>query len=218
MKTGHRLRPDLPPLPSRMKSLPVAESGYPVPWFVAWVENKPEFRVVARGKIELAVSKNLCWVCGKPLATEKAFVLGPMCALNRTNAEPPSHVNCAIFSAVACPFLTRPKAERRTDAMPSGTVAPAGMPIMRNPGCVAVWTTRSYSLFADGLGGRLFRVGDPVSVLWFAEGRMATYSEVLESITTGMPILEQAATEDGREALWELYAAKERLLPLLPTA
>ena len=34
----------LPPMPSRIAALPVDERGYPVPWFVAWIDGKPEFR------------------------------------------------------------------------------------------------------------------------------------------------------------------------------
>jgi len=30
-----RLRPNLPPLPDRMKALPIDRRGFPVPWFVA---------------------------------------------------------------------------------------------------------------------------------------------------------------------------------------
>jgi hypothetical protein len=39
-----RLRPELTELPLRMRGLPLDERGYPVPWFVAWIDGKPEFR------------------------------------------------------------------------------------------------------------------------------------------------------------------------------
>lgn len=36
------LRADLPPLPPRMQRLPVDERGYPVSFFVAWPDGKPD--------------------------------------------------------------------------------------------------------------------------------------------------------------------------------
>src|SRR5262245_13722710 len=103
------LRPDLPPLPDYMKSLKLDHRGYPVPWFVDWINGKPDFRVVRPDGPGIAHRKHLCWVCGKSRHTRlAAFVIGPMCAVNRISAEPPSHLECATFAATACPFLTHP--------------------------------------------------------------------------------------------------------------
>src|SRR5437764_29347 len=103
------LHPNLPALPSRLKLLPVDERGFPVPWFVAWIDGKPDFRVVDQRKMAIAVSEKRCWVCGDFLGRYMAFVIGPMCAVNRVSSEPPSHRECAEFSVRACPFLTKPK-------------------------------------------------------------------------------------------------------------
>src|SRR5215510_204714 len=110
------LRANLPPLPRRMQSLPVSDRGFPVPWFVPWVNGQPEFRAMDGRKFELAVGKKLCWVCGQPLGTRFAFVVGPMCGINRISSEPPSHRECAEFSAMGCPFLSMPKMVRRDDS------------------------------------------------------------------------------------------------------
>src|SRR5262245_64030480 len=75
------LRENLPPLPARMKSLPVSDRGYPIPWFVPDLDGKPEFRAMDGRKWALAVEKHLCWVCGQPLGTRFAFVVGPMCGI-----------------------------------------------------------------------------------------------------------------------------------------
>ena len=40
------LRDELEPLPQRMTGLPIDERGYVVPWFVAWVNKKAEFRAI----------------------------------------------------------------------------------------------------------------------------------------------------------------------------
>ena len=54
-------------LPLRLRKLPLDPRGYPVPWFVAWVDGVPEFRAVDGRKFVQAVRAKLCWVCGEPL-------------------------------------------------------------------------------------------------------------------------------------------------------
>src|SRR5262245_10337978 len=124
------LRPELElPLPRNMSRLP-QHRGYPVPWFVEWVDGEPEFRAMSRVKWWTAVGmgrdgilrphQSHCWVCGGPMARAGflatfAFTIGPMCAINRVSSEPPSHVECAEWSARNCPFLSRPHARRRED-------------------------------------------------------------------------------------------------------
>lgn len=39
-----KLRHDLPPLIPRIAKLPLNDSGYPVPFFVGYVNGKPDFR------------------------------------------------------------------------------------------------------------------------------------------------------------------------------
>src|SRR5688500_69447 len=108
----------LPPIPSAIAKLTRDERGYPVPWFVSWLDGKPEFRVADASKFRLALRERRCWVCGERTKRRKdnwpdlTFVLGPMCTITRTTAEPPCHFECAEFSAMACPFLSMPKAKR----------------------------------------------------------------------------------------------------------
>ena len=93
------LRPGLPPLPRRMRTLPIDERGYPVPWFVQWFlpdgsgaapgVGKPDFRVADGYKRESAVKHRLCWLCGGKLGRQFAFVIGPMCAINFALFRPP---------------------------------------------------------------------------------------------------------------------------------
>ena len=188
------------PMPDRIRALPICPTRLvPVPFFVDYVDGKPEFRAADGRKLVRCVKESLCWVCGQKLGNDRSFLLGPMCAVNRTSAEPPSHRECAEFSARACPFLTKPHMRRREGGLPEEAGC-AGVMIKRNPGCMAIWTS-DFKLFDDGSGGVLFTVGEPTAVSWWAEGRTATRQEVLESVTTGIPILMAQAQKGGQRAI-----------------
>ena len=193
------LREGLPPLPPKMRDLPVDERGYPVPFFVAWIDGKPDHRIADPEKMAVCIEQNRSWLCGRHLSAFKAFCIGPMCAITRTIGEPPSHKECATYAATACPFLTRPHAKRRNAGMPDNVCDAAGNPIKRNPGAVCVWVTKRHRPFQVG-NGLLFDIGPPESLQWFAEGRPATRAEVDESIATGLPLLIADAQKGGEMA------------------
>jgi hypothetical protein len=218
------VRPGLEPMPRRMLALPVDDRGYPVPWFVAWVDGKPEFRAMDPQKFVDAIRKKLCWVCGERLGVNVCFVAGPMCGINRTSSEPPSHLDCARWSARNCPFLSNPRMARREDeTMNNATLREnaAGFAITRNPGVAMLWVTRQYEVFdtAEVKGntnrGFLIQMGEPESVEWFASGRMATRQEVIDSIETGLPNLEAIARTEqgGLEALRRYRQRFEKWIP-----
>lgn len=205
----------LPDPPARIARLPRDHAGRPVPWFVAWIDGAPDFRVVRADGIADAVRFRTCWLCGDPLGANATFVIGPMCSINRVSPEPPSHRDCADYAARACPFLTRPQMRRRTTDLPEDTVDPGGIMIVRNPGVALVWTSRTWRL--DRQHG-IFDVGNPTDVRWYAEGRPATRAEVLASIDSGLPLLRAEAEKDPRRdlALAELdrlYGDAMRLVP-----
>lgn len=214
--TGYRA--ELPPVPARMGLLQVVR-GYPVPWFVTWVDGEPEFRIMDGDKFVRAVRERRCWVCGQPLGSFLAFLVGPMCAVNRISAEPPSHRECAEFSAKACPFLSRPHARRREGGIPEKAAA-AGHMIRRNPGVALVWITKKYTRIKTTagpakVGNTLFQMGEPREVVCFAEGRLATPDEIRASVDSGYPILLEAAQSEGPDSIRALereVAVARRLL------
>jgi len=221
------LRAELTPLPARIAALPIFR-GYPVPWFVAYPEatandpyqGEPDFRTADARKWLRAVKESLCWVCGQRLGSRLSFVLGPMCGITRTTSEPPNHHECAVWSVINCPFLSRPQAVYRHDNMPEGAVGPAGEAIDRNPGVSLVWTARDFRVFGDGKGGRLITVGDPERVECFAMGRAATRAEINHSVETGLPFLlaqvEREKESERPAALEELMKRKLCFEALLP--
>lgn len=205
-------------LPVSMRLLPKDKRGFPVPWFVEWVDGEPEFRAMDGRKWISAVREGLCWVCSGKLGKTKAFVAGPMCGINRTSSEPPSHLDCAIWSAKNCPFLSNPNMVRREDETINNSNLrknAAGLAIARNPGVAMVWVTRQYEVFNAGNGKPLIQMGAPDKVLWFAYGRQATREEVDESIDSGLPNLEAMARQEpgGIEALNRYIQRFQRCLP-----
>ena len=203
------------PMPDRIRRLPLSPKGMPVPWFVAWIDGTPDFRVIGPGKIAEAWNRKRCWVCGDPLGVNLAMTLGPMCAINRTISEPPAHRECAVFSCEACPFLANPRTKRNEAGLPDDMQFAPGLGIRRNPGAMAVWITRKVRPFKVS-NGTLFTFDDPSEVIWFANGRKATRAEVDHSISTGLPILFAEAEKEGPKAVAALNAAIVRAEKYLP--
>lgn len=193
-------------LPLFMRQLPVDKRGFPVPYFVAWQHGVPVFPAMDPKKFQIALKQKRCWVCGRKLFANKAFVIGPMCCVNRINSEPPSHVECAEFSAKNCPFLSRPMAKRTFEGDRSQV---AGIMIDRNPGVCAVWITTTFKPFEAG-NGTLFDLGPPKRLEFYAQGRIATDAEIRASVASGLPLLMKASQEDGDWAVAEFLQAVER--------
>ena len=221
----NELREGLPDLPKRMRYLPVDSRGYPVPWFVAWINGKPDHRIMDARKMPSAVRRDLCWMCGQKMGVSKAFTIGPISCISRAISEPPSHPSCASFAVRACPFLTRPRAQRREAGMPDHAEM-AGVPMKRNPGVICIWVTRDYKIFRSGHGGApgnegwLFEIGDPESMEWYAEGRMAQRAEVDASMVDAIPFLTNLADQEDEgsrhELLQRMSAARGLLDAFLP--
>lgn len=205
----------LPPMPAPMQALPTDRHGRPVPWFVHWQDGAPDFRVIRARGTDDALRFQLCWVCGRQRGRHAAFVVGPMCAVNRTTAEPPCHLACAVWSAQACPFLATPsmtRRERGIDTSAEGPhLDPAGVMIARNPGVALVWSSRSWAPFSAP-GGVLIHLGEPTATSWWAHGRPATRAEVLDSMDSGLPLLRERVEEERTEpARVQARAELERL-------
>jgi hypothetical protein len=208
------------PIPPRMAARPLSERGFPVPFFVAWVDDlgklvrpglgRPDFRVTDRGALFHAVSFDACWMCGQPLGKFRSLVLGPMCLANRMTAEPSCHPDCAEYAARACPFLANPRARRNEHvALPPGSTDSESH-IRRNPGVVALYvhTARKLRRLARKDGPPLFHlpVGEPHRLTFWRDGRMAPHAEVMESIDTGLPLLEDQARRQSLAAVEALEA------------
>lgn len=175
LKAASRTRPFPVPIPARMGHLPVDRRGYPVPFFVKRVKGlEPDFRVMCEEAAKRALRARLCWVCGGQLGRHLAFVGGPRSEASGLYADLPSHLECARFSAQACPVLANPGARMRNGGLPDGVGLLSGQ-TGENPRVAAVVVVREFRL--DPVVGA-FRIGPKEAVEWYAEGRPATAEEV----------------------------------------
>lgn len=219
-------------IPERLRGRPVDRRGFLVPYFVAWLDDAgnlmapgtgtPDFRVIDTNKMALCVRFNRCWLCGQQLGRHLAFVLGPMCTINRIISEPPSHRDCARYALQVCPFMIRPRMRRNEHELPAKHVKAAGLHSGGNPGGLVEWICDKYKPVPAqrGHAGILFQVGEPSSVTWWREGRPATRAEAAEVLHAGYERLKQTAVEfdgpDGVAELDRLTRQAERYLPGAP--
>lgn len=215
------------PIPKRMQKLPISDKGFPIPAFVAWLAPDKnnylpvgargavrDFRVIDSRYMDACFRMSKCWLCAEPLGRYRVFAIGPMCLVNRTTMEPPSHRDCAEYAVAACPFLSRPKMVRNEKDLPEHHRM-TGTGILRNPGVTALYQTNDYRRFRVG-DGMLCRLGTPERIDWYAEGKRATRAQVKEAIDSGMPILMQDAASEGPEAVAELRKLRAEATPWFP--
>lgn len=203
-------------MPDRIAELSRNGAGVPIPYFVAFVNGRPDFRIADKRKFALCLRAGLCWICGQRLGRYKSFAIGPMCVVNRVSSEPPSHRDCSAYALRACPFLTRPNAIRREGGKPAG-ITHAGEMILTNPGVGALWVTENFKLI-EVEGGHLVELGEPSEVTWWKEGRMAARAEVIGAMVTGLPALREVAASEGADSLADLQRCIDRAQRFLPDA
>lgn len=101
-------------IPRELAHLKIDSRGYPVPYFVSWIDGKPEFRFLNADRLDMIIRRKVCHICGKKLPDDYFyFISGPMGLHNKISTDAPMHKVCAEFSIFACPHLFRQKAERR---------------------------------------------------------------------------------------------------------
>lgn len=183
------------PIPRQMRRLPVDPvTGFHVPWFVAWIEHangalRPDFRVIRpAAQLDAYVGKR-CWLCGQPLGEIRAFVIGPMCSINRISSEPASHGSCARYAVKVCPFLVTPARKRNTKDLPEGISDPAGRHDPGNPGAMALWYSKENATILEMSdeegGGWLYILPEPEKVEWYAKGALITEGEAFAPFIEG---------------------------------
>jgi hypothetical protein len=119
-------------IPKELAHLKIDERGYPVPYFVSWVDGKPEFRFLDHSRQEMIIEKGVCHICGKKLNKDYNYVIsGPIGYQNRISSDAAMHRVCAEFSLKACPHLYLQKAERRENDELGKAVSALPSPVVK---------------------------------------------------------------------------------------
>lgn len=202
-----------PNAPPRVAALPTDHRGYPVPHFTPVFNGIPDFVAADPRKITKCHRQRRCWICGQRMGRMNAFVIGPMCSVNRISIEPPSHPECADFATIACPFMSRPLAKRAHSE--NASEPPPGIMLTHNPGASLIWWTLRYKAFPLD-GGMAFEIGAPERCIWRREGREASRKEILEAFDIGLPKLRHVAELEGPEAVADMELRLKEALDLLP--
>jgi hypothetical protein len=101
-------------IPKELLHLPVDERGYVIPFFVTYVDGKPDFRLLDIRKQNKCITKRLCPVCGRKLPKDSMFFIGGIKTFtNRVCTDPGMHRVCAEYSLMTCPHMYLEKAQRR---------------------------------------------------------------------------------------------------------
>lgn len=202
-------------VPERIAALPRDEHDRPVPWFVARVDGRPDFRIIDAKKIPLAVGERRCWICGQPIdPTDRyAFVVGPVSLFSRCTSEPPAERRCALYALRECPFLSTPGRGRRPEGMPPGAWM-AGAPVYENPGVVLLWLCDTYRVEGDGAGGIVIRLPVPASIVAYCEGQPAYRNQLDDAFAAaaGYARAELTGTGIAEDVIDTIVASTRRLL------
>jgi hypothetical protein len=168
------------PIPPQLQHLRRDDRGYPIPYFVTWIDDKPDFRLLSLSRQRECVDKGLCDVCGKKLFKESYyFITGPVGLQNRIQSHTPMHKECAEFTLIACPHIFLEKAERRQTGdiyHKASEKNPVG--IMEKPDALFLIRSKSYKTFREpGYDGFLTRfIPFAVTEYRYQNGKLTIYN------------------------------------------
>src|SRR4051812_28481995 len=93
-------------VPKEVGDLAVDGRGYVIPFFVSYIDGKPDFRILDPVKQYRCIGERLCGVCGRKLPKDSMFFIGGKLTLaNRLCTDPGMHRVCAEYSLMTCPHM-----------------------------------------------------------------------------------------------------------------
>lgn len=103
-------------IPDRLKRFPLWR-GLPIFYTVSRDEHgDPMWKSLDSRRQMEASAKNLCHLCGQRLSVPQYWICGPLEVRDKiVSSNGPMHEECARFAIAACPFLSNPHYESRTD-------------------------------------------------------------------------------------------------------
>jgi hypothetical protein len=119
-------------MPAAVAARPRDARGFPVLAITPWRDGVPDFAVTSPSRILVCAVERRCSICGlglgkgvvwRVVAADEAvaMVTDPTAFENDAETvEPAGHRLCMTYAAVVCPWLARPNARRRLDAVVPG--------------------------------------------------------------------------------------------------
>ncbi len=148
------------PLPERMQKLPRDARGFPIPFVVLRDANGvPAFTVNDQGRVMLALSRQLCGICGQRMPRNNIWFLGgPQSAFHPNGAynDGPLHRECARYALQVCPYLAISSMKHRDGkaledlGMKLGTILVDPTMDTARPPLFALVRTAAYELTGSG--------------------------------------------------------------------
>lgn len=136
-------------IPAFLSHLKVNGAGYPIPYFVAYNNGVPDFRLLDARKQLLCIEHKTCSICGKKLFKGAYyFIGGPMGYTNKISTDPPMHRQCAEYSLNTCPHLHLQKAHRRENGV-EDLIAQQGQVMMDKPPMLLLIKSDKFEKFKD---------------------------------------------------------------------
>lgn len=121
-----------PPIPTTCAHRPTI-GGRVAPWVnVQLADGGVDFRNQHRARVEYALSRKVCQVCGTGLRYPMVLLGDSDSLVQLLFAEPPLHAECAVYTTRACPMVAGEKAQYATG--PSLSQGPRGKECF-DPGC-----------------------------------------------------------------------------------
>jgi hypothetical protein len=183
--------------PPRIAKLP-HHHDHPVPWHVQWIDEmglptRPSMGIpdgtIDSTKFDRCLARGRCWICGELRNRQGTFILNATSLIERYANEPPSHADCAAWAAQT---------------------------YKAHEGVLCLWSSARF--LAERHEGRIMwrLIGDADSVEWWLDGRRATFTEALASVTAHHELLDRAARAEGWREARTLHFKHVRALKFLP--
>jgi hypothetical protein len=153
------------PIPRMLATRPVDHRGYPIPFLqfipeTFYKDRRVDFRITDPYKKEFALRKQLCGLCGQPLAAKVYFIGGPLSAESRVFSDPPMHRDCAQYAMKVCPYLVNPNYKPAEGPVKSRDGTPTQADALQGQGRppkMFLYKTNGYNLtqIKDGRTGKI---------------------------------------------------------------
>ena len=203
--------------PKRVQKLP-EHQGLKIPYSVAIDEGgKPNYNLTDAEKYITCIRENKCFICGQTLGKHKAFMLPPLAVLRLQHNIPPSHRDCAIWSAETLPSTLNNKPmllsanDQKQPEQKTGLIM------------IAVTTKAIYTATNNSPEWSFTNKESEILINeahWYLDGKQVNYDEVQSHLNKALGVItaeiNQSDSEVKKEAIETLHSRYRLLEGFMP--